>query len=207
MHLLLRTVATALEAVARNRRVGLRALMTVVLCYYFNVVKFGKTVAMQEGTFDIMQVCMSGHRINASVRPYQEFNKAFCPDCGEPTIVACPTCEAPIKGRYKGRDPFGLPSQPPPVRLFCESCGTAYPWQVCREANALELLSLEGVEEADVQEIKENLPDITRDTPRTQAATHRVLKALGKVGKPVFHKCVDVTGDIAAATAKSYLGV
>jgi hypothetical protein len=35
----------------------------------------------------------------------------------------------------------------------------AYPWQVARVANALEVLRLQGVEEADVQEIEKNLPD------------------------------------------------
>ena len=49
----------------------------------------------------------------------------------------------------------------------------AYPWQVSRVDNALEVLRLQGVDETDVQEIEKNLPDITRDTPRSLASATR----------------------------------
>jgi len=93
------------------------------------------------------------------------------------------------------------------VPSFCDACDMAYPWQVSRVANAVELLHLEGVADADVQEIEKNLPDITRDTPRSQVAAARVRKALGKVAKPVYDMGIKVIGDIATATAKSYLGI
>jgi hypothetical protein len=160
------------------------------------------------GTHDTMQVCMSGHCINAYFRQRPEFNKPFCPDCGERTITACPECKAPIKGTYKPEGMPTLPPLPPPVPSFCDACGMAYPWQVARVANALEVLRLQGVEEADVQEIEKNLPDITRETPRSRAAALRILKTLGKfVGKPAYDVGVKVIGDIAAAAAKSHLAV
>jgi hypothetical protein len=159
---------------------------------------------MHEGTYDTMQVCMSGHRINSSYRQFPEFSEAFCPDCGEPTITDCPACNARIKGYYDSRTvSYGQPAVP----AFCDSCGMAYPWQVARVANALELLRLEGVQEADIQEIERSLPDITRDTPRSQVAATRVRNWLRKAGKPVYDVGVKVVGDIAAATAKSYLGL
>jgi hypothetical protein len=84
----------------------------------------------------------------------------------------------------------------------------AYPWQVAGVANALEVLRLQGFDEADVQEIEKNLPDVTRDTPRSQAAALRILKTLGKfVGKPAYDAGMKVIVDIAAAAAKSHLGV
>lgn len=158
---------------------------------------------MQEGTYDTMQVCLGGHQINSSFQDYPQHNKAHCPDCGEPTITACQACKAPIKGYYRGV----LPMDDDPVPSYCDACGMAYPWQVSKVANALELLSLEGVADADVKEIERNLPDITRDTPRSQVAARRIRNALGKVGKPVYDVGIKVIGDIAAATAKSYLGI
>lgn len=158
---------------------------------------------MQEGTHDTMQVCMGGHQINSSYLDFPQFNAAFCAECGEPTITACQACKAPIKGYYRG----SMAISGDPVPSFCDACGKPYPWQISKVANALELLTLEGVAEADVQEIERNLPDITRDTPRSQVAARRIRNALGKVSKPVYDVAIKVVGDIAAATAKSYLDI
>ena len=83
----------------------------------------------------------------------------------------------------------------------------AFPWQVSKVANAIELLRLEGVPEADVLEIERNLPDITRETPSSQAAVLRVRKKLEKVGKPLYDIGIKVIGDIAASAAKAQLGL
>jgi hypothetical protein len=84
----------------------------------------------QTGTYDTMQVCRSGHRINHRFRDRPEFNKARCPDCGDPTISVCPECKEPIKGAYKPPGLSTLPPAPLPVPSFCDSCGMAYPWQL-----------------------------------------------------------------------------
>jgi hypothetical protein len=81
----------------------------------------------------------------------------------------------------------------------------SYPWQIARVANALEVLRLEGLDEADVQEIKKNLPDITRPTPRSQAAALAVKKVLLRATKPLYDVCIKVVADIAAAAVKQYL--
>ncbi len=172
----------------------------------YDVSAIQRVAHMSGGRYDIMQVCMSGHCINDRYQEYPVHNRAFCPECGEPTITACPACKAPIKGDYHLPGMLfaeGSPTAP----AFCDACGMAYPWHVAGVANALEVLRLEGVDEADVQEIEKNLPDITRDTPRSQAAALRVRNALRKAGKPAYDVGVKVIGDIAAAAAKSYLGV
>ena len=102
--------------------------------------------------YDIMQVCMSGHCINDRYQRFPAHNKAFCPKCGEPTITACPECEAPIKGDY--HVPGVLSRRAFPAPGFCDTCGMPYPWQIAGVANALEVLRLEGVDDADVQEIE-----------------------------------------------------
>jgi hypothetical protein len=159
------------------------------------------------GTYDTMQVCMHGHRINPRHRGAPQFNRVCCPDCGEKTITTCPECKVPIKGIYTPPGLVTLPPPPPPVKPFCDSCGMAYPWHVAAVANALEVLRVEGVPGADVEEIERNLRDITRDTPRTEAAALRVRKVLNKAGKPLYDVAVRALGEIAAGTAKSYLGL
>jgi hypothetical protein len=158
---------------------------------------------MAYDAYDTMQVCMNGHRITSGFEDFPEHNKAFCPDCGEPTIIACPACKSRIKGHL--RDSFSI--SVPQVPSFCDTCGMAYPWKIAGVANALEVLRLAGFDEADVQEVERNLPDITRDTPRTQAAVLRVRKTLGKAGKPLYDIGVKVIGDIAVAAVKSRLGL
>src|SRR6185437_33106 len=145
---------------------------------------------------------MSGHCITSSFHDFPQFNRAFCPDCGDPTIVKCLACGAHIKGAYRGS--FVTET---PVPSFCDSCGMSHPWQVSRVANALEALRLQGVDESDVQEVERNLPDITRDTPRTQVAALRIRKAIGQAGKPIYDVAIKVIGDVAAATAKAHLGL
>jgi hypothetical protein len=157
---------------------------------------------MRKG-FDVAQICKNGHRITGSYLDFPEFRKAFCPQCGEPTITACPACNAPIKGSY--REVFSVAEEPVPS--FCDACGMAYPWQIVRVANALELLRLRGVGETEVAEIEKNLADITRDTPRSQAAALRVRMALERAGKPIYDIGVKVIGDVAVATVKAHLGL
>lgn len=158
---------------------------------------------MQEGAYDVMQVCLNGHRINSSSRGFPQHNKNFCPDCGEATIQACPSCECPIKGHLIG----AFTINETPVRAFCDNCGMPYPWQISKVDNAVELLRLKGLDEGIVQEVEKNLPAIVRDTPKTEVAVLRMKQALEKAGKPLYDIGIKVISDVAAATAKSYLGL
>jgi hypothetical protein len=133
----------------------------------------------------------------------QAGTKPFCPGCGEPTITACPECNASIKGDFLGMPSFVERPMPP----FCEGCGAAYPWQISRVANAVDLLRLEGVEDSAVQEIEQSLADITKDTPRTQVAAVRILKVLGKLKRPIYDVAIKIIADIASSQAKSRLGL
>jgi hypothetical protein len=161
-----------------------------------------------DGHYDTMQVCLNGHKINASYWKFEAHNRAFCPTCGDPTITACPSCEGQIKGQFYIKS-VGRPVALGSVRLpsFCHACGVAYPWHVSKIAAAIENLGVEGLPEADVQEIERNLPDITRDTPRSQVAAARVRGLLGKAGKPIYDVAIKIISDIASASAKSHLGL
>lgn len=174
-------------------------------CYLARLNVIRTHTMMPDGTYDTMQACLNGHCINSSYGNYPSNNKAFCSDCGEPTITACPVCRAHIKGFYH-LDGFPLAAEAP-VPAFCDACGMAYPWQVTKVANTLELLRLEGVAEADVQEIERNLPNITRDTPGSQVAARRVRQMLSKAGKPIYDISIKIIADVASASAKSHLGL
>lgn len=79
---------------------------------------------------DVMQVCLNGHIINDSYHKYPQFNKKHCDQCGEKTIIACPSCGKPIPGEQHD-DTGGFAAPPVDKGLapsFCEHCGAKFPW-------------------------------------------------------------------------------
>lgn len=76
--------------------------------------------------YDVMQVCLNGHRITDSYHSHPEFRKDYCDQCGEKTITECPDCGAPIKGELISKNVIW--AFPTPVPNNCHNCGSPYPW-------------------------------------------------------------------------------
>ncbi len=51
------------------------------------------------------------------------------------------------------------------------------------------------------------LPDVLRDTPKTESASLKIKRILGKVGKPLYDVAIKVVTDIASEGAKKILGL
>lgn len=81
------------------------------------------------GHYDVMQVCLNGHKITANYYNYPEFRKAFCTYCGEKTITECPNCNREIKGEYHEPQVIDLSGSSVPVPDICEYCGKDFPWR------------------------------------------------------------------------------
>lgn len=79
---------------------------------------------------DVMQVCINGHLINGSSKKYPKYNKDYCDECGEKTIVNCPNCNKPIPGSYHKT---GIVSYSDKVPAICQYCGKPYPWKKSNE--------------------------------------------------------------------------
>ena len=90
------------------------------------------------GKYYTAEVCMKGHIITDSIEKHPEDRKPIRPQCGEPTITMCPSCdrEIQIKGcDYDESDPLvGIAksiadSDPPPsLPAYCSKCGKPLPW-------------------------------------------------------------------------------
>lgn len=79
---------------------------------------------MRRDGYDVMQVCLNGHKITDSYSK-PKFRQSACDECGADTIHKCPNCEVNIKGRYRG----GFAGGPgPDVPDHCHECGEPYPW-------------------------------------------------------------------------------
>lgn len=89
------------------------------------------------GTYRPAAVCKRGHLITDDITRHPEVGKR-CTKCGAPVLVACPECNARIRGEYhvEGVAILGGKAAPPPN--FCDDCGAAFPW-VNRQGRIYEL--------------------------------------------------------------------
>jgi hypothetical protein len=76
--------------------------------------------------YDIMQVCLNGHRITDTYETHPEHRQEYCDQCGARTIIACPNCNKPIRGHHYVPNVASMFSAS--VSEFCLGCGKAYPW-------------------------------------------------------------------------------
>jgi len=133
-------------------------------------------------SYDISQICLNGHVINSEVQRYPDFNKEYCPDCGERTIIQCPSCKEYFRGEYKvdGVIEIGFELEAP---KFCEFCGSPYPWTESALSAAKELADgLESLNDDEKEDLKQNIDDMVKDTPRTTVAVQKFKKLLEKAG-------------------------
>jgi len=73
--------------------------------------------------YDVAQVCVNGHMITSALMLMPGASKAFCPECGAPTITSCPKCNHAIRG--SSTEVLSLGYSPP---KYCEACGSPFPW-------------------------------------------------------------------------------
>lgn len=156
----------------------------------------------EDGSYDRMQVCLNGHRVTSAAEDFPQFRKDFCSECGVKTITSCPECNAPIPGHLRGSMSF----HEPPVPNNCHACGTAYPWRQDALAAAIEAAQLE-LDVTDALEASALVKVISTDNPRTEIAALKLRRLLSKMSKPTYDVVIKVIGDVAAATAKSNLGL
>jgi hypothetical protein len=65
-------------------------------------------ITTMEG-YDLAEICLNGHVTTSIARSYPNFRKNFCDECGEKTIMKCPSCQADIKGDYHMENVIGDP--------------------------------------------------------------------------------------------------
>jgi hypothetical protein len=154
------------------------------------------------GTYRIAQVCPNGHVATTAADANPELREAYCSQCGEETLTNCPKCRAPIRGDYyvEGVFGFGGVYEPP---TFCHNCGTAFPWTERKVAAAVELVEVGAdLSPAEVQQFKDDLTELTKDSPKTQVASLRFKKVMAKVGNSVASGVRDIVVDVLSEAAK-----
>ena len=156
------------------------------------------------GEYAVGMACLNGHKICGDAEGSPEFSEAFCSKCGAPTITACPSCEAKIRGFYRGEVSiigWDLP-------LHCHKCGKPYPWTE-RKAEALQEMidELDGLSDEERERLKKSIPDIIADTPKSETAALRFKKAVAKVGQAGGKMLIDVLTNVATEAVKKSMGL
>lgn len=164
---------------------------------------YGRRREREESWYDTAQICLNGHVITESLKTSPARAQAFCSECGAATISACPSCNEPIRGYYHipGTIGFGRMSGTP---SFCHACGAMFPWLTAAMDAANQLADLElGNSAADT--VKEALPDIVSETPRTKVAAIKMKKVLDTAGPVVGDMFRDILINVLSETAKKVL--
>ena len=157
------------------------------------------------GTYDVAEICPNGHVSTTSAITSPERRETFCSRCGEPTLTACPRCSAALRGYYHVQGVFGFASgyEPP---AHCYNCGAALPWTERKIAGAIELLEAEGeLSSTELVQLRTDLTELTKDTPRVLAASVRFKKAMAKVGSSIASGVREIVIDVLSETAKKAL--
>lgn len=155
--------------------------------------------------WDVMEVCLNGHQITAYAESQPDHRQKFCDECGEKTISACEKCGTNMRG-YRHVDGV-ISISKVPVPKYCLNCGTPYPWQAAKTENFREILQETELSREDLQEADKALPDILRETPRTEIASLKMKRIMGKVGKPIYGILLKVITDLASEGAKKAMGL
>jgi hypothetical protein len=156
------------------------------------------------GKYDVMQVCLNGHQITASLKSSPEFGKRHCSKCGAATISTCGHCQTDIRGFYS--DPHTISTYVPNVPAFCHECGAPYPWTEARLKAAQQLAEeLDGLGYEEKQTLKASLDDLVRDTPRTSLAATRFKRLAAKAGKGAAEAFKDILIGVITEAAKKVI--
>ena len=154
---------------------------------------------------DVMQVCLNGHHITDYAASQPQWRQRFCQDCGAKTIEACQSCGMNIPGKSHVAGVLDLTTLSVPK--YCINCGAAYPWQAAAIENLREILRESNLSSQDLQDVDKALPDVLRNTPKTESAALKLKRIMGKIVKPLYDVALKVVTDVASETAKKTLGL
>jgi hypothetical protein len=158
------------------------------------------------------QICENGHIVNSSSRTLSELNKNFCPDCGARTLTECPACGEQIDGtkhmtvlaasRYRVDYSKSGGHRIYTPKPFCGECGAPYPWTERAQRAFVEAAQL-YLEPNDAAVVEANLPDVMRDTSRTELALRKIQQAFQKGGQAAVGIFNNAAPTILAEGAKA----
>ena len=160
--------------------------------------------AMDEDSYDVAQICENGHVITSALELIPAASRKFCEKCGARTIFACPSCQADIKGYYRG-GALGATYEKP---SFCGECGEAYPWTSTAVHEINEIAKMVDVlSDEERERMRVAIDDLVKDTPRTERAALTMKTLAPKLGQEAWGAMKAILVPIATEAAKRSMGL
>ena len=154
-------------------------------------------------SYDIQQVCENGHQITGCYNISTDERQKFCQECGAPTIMACPECNAGIQGDRidTGWDRETYSVESADVPSHCGNCGKPYPWTK-KIATAIQMFAESGnLDDEEKKTIEQDINNIAKDIPEAKTSAMRMKRLWEKYG-PLGRKIIM---DFASSTAAKIL--
>ena len=158
---------------------------------------------MRSGGYDVAQVCLNGHVINARSESSPEDNTKYCADCGERTITSCQDCGEKIRGESTA-PAFFATGYTDPAPSYCIECGKPYPWTQSKIEAFRELVGVLSLNQDNKTVLLDGITHITRDTPRTEVVCAKFSRIISKL-KPQEPRLISILSNIATDRAKELL--
>lgn len=146
-------------------------------------------------------ICINGHVLSTS----DSNTQAKCSKCGNEAISSCGNCGTAIRGsliypsNYIGFYNFNFPN-------YCHNCGEPYPWTSLILDNVIELMALEDDVDDNVKEIiKNSIPGLLVDSPKTPLSVAKYQKNIGKFSDPIKNGLYQILIDVVSESVKKIL--
>jgi hypothetical protein len=155
--------------------------------------------------YETAQVCKNGHVITDAYSESAELAKPFCPECGQPTITKCEHCDAEIQGRVH-LDSVISSRKMERAPAYCFNCGEPFPWTRSHIEAVHELLELDGkIDDADRDTMRNALPDLLAETPKTQVAVVKAKAVMGRMEEGTYEAIKVIISGFASETVRKAL--
>lgn len=153
--------------------------------------------------YGVAQICLNGHVVNDNSNEYPEHNEQFCSECSQPTITACPSCNASIRGHYHVPSVISARVMTKAPK-YCHACGKPYPWTEEKLKATRDMIELdEQLNAEEKRDFKDILPDLATETPRSKLAVVKMKAFLQKSGAASVIR--DFIIDLASETIKKMI--
>jgi hypothetical protein len=156
---------------------------------------------MTAGRYSDAEICLNGHTITEMLSSSPRRHEERCHQCGAPTITACPTCGARIRGQevVEFYVEYELPS-------YCHNCSAPYPWMETKLQAARELADeVDDLAPEERDKLKGTLDDLVADTPRTALAATRFKRLATKAGPAIAEGFRHILVDVVSESAKKMI--
>lgn len=169
--------------------------------------------------YGIAQACTRGHVITIDY-DHETFKRMnFCSICSAPTITKCPTCNHSIRGglcedtieycmddyeRYNTEEEHHCYSSEYDYHLpsYCEKCGHPFPWTERKISYIKDELSRSGIEDEQIRDLIQLLPDLITENMNTQYAVKRFQKIVGHLKRNMADYVKEIFVEVMAEGAK-----